>query len=157
MASRDQMRAADADRERVAAQLREALEQGRLGLHEFDERLGQAYAAHTFAELDRAVADLPPPAAEEQSAMAPSVPSAKPSTTHPPSRHDPVRRFPAWLRWLWGAWALAVTTNLVIWFLVVVSVPGFVYFWPMWVAGPWGAVNIGLMFLFPPRPVPSGD
>ena len=25
-----------------------------------------------------------------------------------------------------------------------------VYFWPIWVAGPWAVVNVGLMILFPP-------
>jgi hypothetical protein len=41
--------------------------------------------------------------------------------------------------------------NLVIWFLVSVSTGDPAYFWPMWVAGPWAAANIGLMILFPPR------
>jgi len=36
---RDHMRAADADRRRVADHLRAALGEGRLDLHEYDERL----------------------------------------------------------------------------------------------------------------------
>lgn len=53
------MRAGDADREAVAAILREALAEGRLDLHEVDERLAHTYAARTYAELDPLVADLP--------------------------------------------------------------------------------------------------
>jgi hypothetical protein len=45
-----------------------------------------------------------------------------------------------------------VLVNLVIWFLVSLTTGELIYFWPIWVAGPWGAVNIGLTILFPPRP-----
>ena len=45
---RDEMRAADADRQAVADQLKAALDEGRLDLHEYDERLQQAYAAKTL-------------------------------------------------------------------------------------------------------------
>src|SRR5262249_35742461 len=41
----------DADRERVAAQLREHYEAGRLTLDEFQERLDEAHAARTGADL----------------------------------------------------------------------------------------------------------
>ena len=39
------MRAADADRQKIADQLKAALDEGRLSLHEYDERVAQAYAA----------------------------------------------------------------------------------------------------------------
>jgi hypothetical protein len=42
-----ELRAGDADRERVAERLRLALDEGRLNLHEYDERLQEAYAAKT--------------------------------------------------------------------------------------------------------------
>jgi len=54
-----ELRAADADRERVAAVLREAAAEGRLDLGELDERLGQVYAAKTYGELEPLVRDLP--------------------------------------------------------------------------------------------------
>jgi hypothetical protein len=47
---------------------------------------------------------------------------------------------------LWFAYGLAVTVNLVIWVLVSVSNGKPVYFWPMWVAGPWGAVVLMATF-----------
>ena len=53
------LRAGDADRERVAERLRLALDEGRLNLHEYDERLRDAYGAKTYSELDALLADLP--------------------------------------------------------------------------------------------------
>jgi len=60
LASRDShLRAADADRERVAAQLRESHAEGRLDLDEFQQRLERCYEARTFGELGELVHDLP--------------------------------------------------------------------------------------------------
>jgi Domain of unknown function (DUF1707)/Cell wall-active antibiotics response 4TMS YvqF len=53
------MRASDADRDRVADQLREALAEGRLTPDEHAERLDAVYAARTYAELAPIVRDLP--------------------------------------------------------------------------------------------------
>lgn len=54
-----EMRAADADRERVAEQLREAAGHGRLTMDELEERLERAYSAKTYAELEPLTRDLP--------------------------------------------------------------------------------------------------
>ncbi|MEV8511866.1 DUF1707 domain-containing protein [Dactylosporangium sp. NPDC051484] len=54
-----QLRASDADRERVADVLRTAAAEGRLDLDEVDERLHAVYAARTYAELEPLVRDLP--------------------------------------------------------------------------------------------------
>jgi hypothetical protein len=53
------MRASDADRDRVADQLREALAEGRLTAEEHAERLDAVYQAKTYAELAPIVHDLP--------------------------------------------------------------------------------------------------
>lgn len=53
------MRAADSDRERVAAALREEMAVGRLTLEEFEERLSSTYAAKTWDELRAQLTDLP--------------------------------------------------------------------------------------------------
>src|ERR1700761_110457 len=53
------MRASDADRERVANVLREAAGDGRLSMDELDERLDAVYAAKTYAELEPITNDLP--------------------------------------------------------------------------------------------------
>jgi hypothetical protein len=72
------MRAADADRERVADVLREAVAQGRISFDELDERLDQAYSAKTYAELEGITRDLP--------AAGPVTPSAAPGAGYPLDR-----------------------------------------------------------------------
>ncbi|MYT30591.1 MULTISPECIES: DUF1707 domain-containing protein [unclassified Streptomyces] len=54
-----QLRASDADRERVTEILRDALAEGRLDMAEFDERFDATHKARTYGELERLTADLP--------------------------------------------------------------------------------------------------
>jgi hypothetical protein len=70
MQRRGEMRAGDSDREAVAERLRIAVHEDRLDLYEYDERLQQAYAAKTYAELDGLLRDLPDPAAPERAQRA---------------------------------------------------------------------------------------
>ncbi|NUS15774.1 MAG: DUF1707 domain-containing protein [Streptomyces sp.] len=53
------LRASDADRDRIADILREALAEGRLDSAEHSERLDRVYAAKTMGELEPLVSDLP--------------------------------------------------------------------------------------------------
>ncbi|MFI5965335.1 DUF1707 domain-containing protein [Streptomyces asoensis] len=53
------LRASDADRERVAEVLRDALAEGRLDMAEFEERLEETYKARTYGELAPITRDLP--------------------------------------------------------------------------------------------------
>jgi hypothetical protein len=53
------LRASDADRERVAKVLHDAMGEGRLTIDELDERLQSVYAAKTLGELVPLTADLP--------------------------------------------------------------------------------------------------
>ena len=53
------MRASDADRDAVLADLSEHFQAGRLTAAELDERTGQALAARTWGELRELLADLP--------------------------------------------------------------------------------------------------
>lgn len=53
------IRAADADRDRVAEILGTAYTEGRLSRDEYDARLESALSARTYADLDRIVTDLP--------------------------------------------------------------------------------------------------
>lgn len=64
------MRASDADRDRVADQLREALAEGRLTPEEHADRIESVYRAKTYAELAPILADLPGSGAAPQPAMA---------------------------------------------------------------------------------------
>ena len=59
MATGYNVRVGDADREAVAAQLREHYADGRLTLEELNERLDQAFAAKTKADLNTVMRDLP--------------------------------------------------------------------------------------------------
>jgi Domain of unknown function (DUF1707) len=133
MASRDpDLRAGDADREEVAAALREHYAMGRLTAAEFDERVDAAYTARTYGDLARLTRDLP--------AASPG-PAARPPAQGP-LRAEPVKqdRRRRGLRAAWAAWTAAVLVNVVIWVIVSASAGEPVYFWPAWVAGPWGAV-----------------
>jgi len=53
------LRASDADRESIVAQLREHGAAGRLDVDELEQRIGAAYAARTHGELAALLADLP--------------------------------------------------------------------------------------------------
>ena len=60
------LRASDADRDRVADRLREALAEGRITPEEHAERIDVVYSAKTYAELEPVLSDLPPePGADE--------------------------------------------------------------------------------------------
>jgi Domain of unknown function (DUF1707) len=56
---RGHLRASHADREQVIGTLKAAFVQGMLAKDEFDLRVGQAFAARTYAELAAVTADLP--------------------------------------------------------------------------------------------------
>ncbi|MFF5263048.1 DUF1707 domain-containing protein [Actinomadura viridis] len=81
-----QIRASDADRDRVAQVLRDAAGEGRLTLEELDERLDAVYAARTYAELEPITRDLPVPGGA-------AAPAAYPSDTYPTA---PAGDAPSW-------------------------------------------------------------
>src|SRR5260370_35958599 len=58
-ADRRHLRVSDADRDQAAEVLKEAAGQGRLTLHELDERLDHVDAAKTYADLETVTRDLP--------------------------------------------------------------------------------------------------
>lgn len=64
------MRASDAERERVAETLREAVAEGRLEMDEFEQRLDATFKARTHGELVPLVRDLPAPGGPEAAAVA---------------------------------------------------------------------------------------
>lgn len=69
------IRASDADRDRVADILRDALAEGRLTTEEHSERLDGVYAAKTVGELEPFVRDLP-------AGRATTAPSPSPAAHH---------------------------------------------------------------------------
>jgi DUF1707 SHOCT-like domain len=75
------LRAADADRERIAERLRTGHTEGRLDLAEFQQRLERGYAAKTLGELDELVSDLP--ASDERPAVRRTGPGWRPAALVP--------------------------------------------------------------------------
>ena len=73
------MRASDHDRQQVVDRLRGALDDGRLTLEEYLDRMARAYQAVTYADLAPLCADLP--AAGRAQAPAPAV--VPPGPAHP--------------------------------------------------------------------------
>lgn len=71
MADLPELRASDADREATAERLRDAAGDGQLSFAELDERLHEAYAARTRAELVPLTADLQAPGAGAVAATRP--------------------------------------------------------------------------------------
>ncbi|MFC7590189.1 DUF1707 domain-containing protein [Nonomuraea antimicrobica] len=123
MANSPEMRASDADRDRVAAILREHTAQGRITMDEFNERLEQLYQSKTYGELARLTSDLPDV-----------------DLRHLPVKATEKRDLHSGMRAAWGAWAVASGVNWVIWLIVSVTSSDMVYPWPLWVMGPWGVI-----------------
>src|SRR3954467_7422842 len=105
------MRAADADRHHIADQLKAALDEGRLSLGEYDERVRDAYAARTYAELLHLVADLPKP----------GLSAAEVNARRTAELKRQARKLPMALMVLWTVWGAVTAMNLVVWVLVAVT------------------------------------
>jgi hypothetical protein len=125
------LRAADADRHKIADQLKSALDEGRLSLGEYDDRVREAYAARTYAELLILVADLPRP----------GVSAAEVSARQAAELRRAERKLPVALLVLWTIWGALAAVNLMVWFLVAVTVDGYVYPWPIWLLVPGAALG----------------
>ena len=82
----DSIRVSDADRDRVAAQLRDHFAAGRITPGELDERLSAALNAKTFGDLRRIMADLPGPVPAPLGAAPPlrTTPAWAVRRRHPP-------------------------------------------------------------------------
>ncbi|GAA5069877.1 DUF1707 domain-containing protein [Nocardia callitridis] len=110
--SADNLRASDADREKFIEQLRLAMGEGRLTVDEFDDRVQRIYASKTRAGMQLLVADLP---------------------AQRVSRPETDRRVPQWVVIMWIPWVCVNVLMVAIWLAT-----GAGYFWPFWVAVPWG-------------------
>jgi len=135
---REELRAADSDRQFVAERLQAALNEGRLTLSEYDERLEQTYAARTYGDLDRLLDDLPATITGRDSVIPAQPAAASPAGPAPAAQPEASTgpRMQHWLWAIWGSWLSAVVVCTVIYLLT--DLGG--YFWPIWVAGPWGAL-----------------
>ena len=143
MEDRPDMRASDADRQEVVERLRGALDEGRLKMDEYLERMGLAYEAVTYGDLVPLYRDLPEakPVARPQAA-APPAPVAAPKAEV--ARRGAFASLPTPVKVLWTIWATVVSINVVVWVLVSATTAHLIYPWPLWVAGPWGVVLLGV-------------
>jgi hypothetical protein len=131
------LRASDDDRSAVATALGEHMAAGRLTLDEYEERLTRVYETRTLGGLATLTADLP--------TLTPAPPSAPAPA---PSRPPLPGRAHACLPHPWGApghrsWRAWLTTALIVlsvWTVTSIVSSEPIYFWPVWVIGPWGAV-----------------
>jgi len=144
MDKRRELRASDADRQGAVERLQAALNEGRLNLHEYDERLMRAYQSVTYGDLAEVFTDLPAAELEPKRDTAPR-PLVPKSVAGAPRL---LFGLPTWIRVLWTIWLTIVSINVMVWLLVSFSSGDLVYFWPMWVAGPLGtgllALSIGV-------------
>ncbi|GLW33367.1 DUF1707 SHOCT-like domain-containing protein [Actinoplanes regularis] len=134
------LRAADSDRQQIADLLKGALDEGRLSLHEYDERVAAAYAARTYAELLVIVQDLPRPGTSAAEVHARRASEARRA----------MRRLPVALLVLWTIWASLAAVNLVVYVLVRSTVDEWVYPWPAWLLVPGaalGAATVGVQVI----------
>jgi hypothetical protein len=145
MDDRLKMRASDADRQDVVERLRAALDEGRLKMDEYLDRMGLASEAVTYGDLAPLYADLP-----ESGSLARQEPAAPPVPlpTPPPAlvRRTGFAGLPTPLKVLWTIWGAVVLVNIVVWGLVSATAAAVIYPWPVWVAGPWGAVLLAVSF-----------
>ncbi|GAA3758892.1 hypothetical protein HDA32_004947 [Spinactinospora alkalitolerans] len=126
-----EVRASDADRDRVAKLLQDHFAHGRLDSDEFNGRLETAYHARTLAELSRLTEDLP----ERDLADLPRPAARRPERGGSGGMlSDPALLIP------WLVWGCANTLCLAIWLVLFLSGGGTSYPWFLWVAGPWGIV-----------------
>jgi hypothetical protein len=119
------MRAGDADRQAVADRLKKALDEGRLTLAEYDERLSVTYSAVTYADLEPVTGDLP--------GIAPVTPPAAPPAVVAAGGPPAIRRWAAQQFVPWMSVAVLLTG---IW-LITSMAAGFHFFWPMFPLGFW--------------------
>ncbi len=97
-----QMRAADTDRDQTAELLRRAAAEGRISFEELDERIGRAYAAKTFADLEALTSDLPGPGVRAPAPAAtryqpPEVPAGTPAPSFSVAILSGAQRAGPWL------------------------------------------------------------
>jgi len=109
------IRAGDAERDVIARRLSHAVADGRLNLTEYDTRLQTLYRAETRGELAEIVSDLPRSDARGE------------------PRRERKYTIPAWVVIMWLPWVAVNILCVAIWLST-----GAGYFWPFWVAVPWG-------------------
>jgi hypothetical protein len=125
------MRAGDGDRQAVADKLKLALDEGRLDVGEYDERLQRTYGAKTYGDLKGLLDDLPGTtvAAQGHASSEPLLPSAAPP---PATSSRSGQLVKAWL----GGFGGVFVVSTVVWLITSLSTGHMLYFWPVWLLIP---------------------
>lgn len=124
--AREDMRAGDNDRQVVADRLKAALDEGRLDLGEYDERLQKTYSAKTFGDLSGLLDDLPGTVPLEHSQVqAYAAPSPGTSVEQPQSKAQQVAKWA-------GPYGGVILVCVIIWAITSISTGQWTYFWPIW-------------------------
>ncbi|GIF06203.1 DUF1707 SHOCT-like domain-containing protein [Actinoplanes siamensis] len=133
------MRAGDSDRQRVADQLKAALDEGRLDLNEYDERVQRAYAARTYGDFDGLLDDLPGAVPVQHAQMQPHTPPPAPRQPMPvkPEQHHGRHTF--------GSALTAFLVCTLIWAITSFTSGHAYYFWPAWVLIPVVITAVGAL------------
>lgn len=142
MDERRDIRVSDRDRQHAVERLRSALDEGRINVLEYDDRIARAYHSVTYGDLADLFVDLPAPGSS--SALERVDTESRRARKPMPASPSALAFLPTWIKILWTIWLTAVSINLMVWLLVSVSNADLMYFWPMWVAGPAGAALLGV-------------
>ncbi|MDP9643160.1 hypothetical protein J2S53_003105 [Actinopolyspora lacussalsi] len=136
------VRASDAEREAVAERLRLAMNEGRLDMAEFDERVGQAYAAVARAELEPLTRDLPTPSepARRTRSVAPETEEDEGQRPAGRKRGQPRSRGAEWRDWAGTSFVLVG-----IWLITSIASGGPNFFWPIFPMGIWAVILLSSM------------
>lgn len=123
---RAELRASDADRDAVATRLQTAVDEGRLSLSDYDERLRDAYASRTYRDLDRLTSDLPEP-------VTVAAPVTKEKAACSGQRDE------------WRSWGGVAIVLISIWGVTSLLSWELHAFWPAFPLGIWAAILIATM------------
>lgn len=139
----DDLKPSDADRERVVRDLTRHCGDGRLTLDELEDRVAEAYAASTLAQLQHAARELPS-SSPARITSGPPV-RVKPSDAPVRAQDDDEKR---------RAGEVALRIHLIVYLSVIALLTAiwfltmpFGYYWPIWTAMPWGmavAIHAGV-------------
>jgi hypothetical protein len=138
------MRASDGERQEVVDVLKGALDDGRLKMEEYLDRMGTAYEAVTLGDLAALHADLPAHGTVAKKGPAGALLHPTPPRAAVVASQGVFAGLPTALKVLWTIWLTAVSINVVVWVLVSVTQGSVAYPWPVWVAGPAGAALFGV-------------
>lgn len=122
------IRISDAERQETADRLKLAHDEGRLTLTEYDERVREAYAARTRADLDTLLSDLP----SVRTRDLPAVVERKEAEKRAEDRAAYLGE--------WRSWAGTAVTLIGIWGVISLATGGATFFWPIFPIGIWGVV-----------------